>query len=311
MRILMAGVINTLFLAVACIVGASLIGVLMGVLRTSGHYLGVKVALIYIELMRNTPKLLILLAMYLAVINTLPMTRKSWGFLDSVFISNRAVYFPTIEQSSGITFLITLLVLCLVSLPLLGKLSQKIQDKKGIRWPVFLPVTCVAVVAIACSVLSESIRYPVLFPELSGFDFAGGGRISIQFLVLVAALSIYHGGQVAELVRGAIESVPRGQFEAAKASGLDFYQMMRLVVLPQAIRIIIPPLGNQYLNITKNTSIALAVGYSDLVSVMTTTINQTFRPIEMMCVSIAVYLTICLVVSAAVNAYNARVNNDG
>ena len=117
----------------------------------------------------------------------------------------------------------------------------------------------------------------------------------------------YHGGQVAELVRGAIQSVPVGQFEAARASGLSFAQMTRLVILPQAVRAAVPSMGNQYLNITKNTSIALAVGYSDLVSVMTTSINQTFRPIELMTVSMGVYLGICLIVSWLVNIYNARV----
>ena len=309
-RVLLAGVVNTLFLSAACIIGASIIGILMGVLRTSGHYLGVKLALIYIELMRNTPKLLILLAMYLATINALPATRQSWSFFDTFFVSNRAIYFPTVEQSSGSQFIVVIVLLWLLSLPLLSMLSKFVQDKKGVKWPVFFPVTCIAVVAIVCSILSDAINYPVSFPELKGFDFSGGGRLSVQFLVLVCALSIYHGGQVAELVRGAIEGVPRGQFEAAKASGLKFSQMMRLVVLPQATRIIIPPLGNQYLNITKNTSIALAVGYSDLVSVMTTTINQTFRPIEMMCVSMVVYLVICLTVSWAVNSYNARVNKD-
>ena len=189
---------------------------------------------------------------------------------------------------------------------ILGRIARQIQERTGIRYPVIWPVSIFILAMIAVPATTGLIEYPLSWPVLKGFDFAGGGRISVQFLVLVLALSIYHGGQVSELVRGAVQSVPIGQFEAARASGLSFAQMTRLVILPQAVRAAVPSMGNQYLNITKNTSIALAVGYSDLVSVMTTSINQTFRPIELMTVSMGVYLGICLIVSWLVNIYNAR-----
>ncbi|WOI11796.1 amino acid ABC transporter permease [Thalassospira lucentensis] len=305
--VILAGVLNTLTLAFCCIIGATVIGVLMGILRTSGHYLGERVAGFYIEITRNLPKLLILLALYLAMVTALPVVRESWSFFGLVQISNRAVYFPVIEQGIGLYWVIAMLVIWPAALLILGRVAHRIQERTGIRYPVVWPVSIFILAMIAVPATTGLIEYPLSWPVLRGFDFAGGGRISVQFLVLVLALSIYHGGQVAELVRGAIQSVPIGQFEAARASGLSFAQMTRLVILPQAVRAAVPSMGNQYLNITKNTSIALAVGYSDLVSVMTTSINQTFRPIELMTVSMGVYLGICLIVSWLVNIYNARV----
>ncbi|HBS22331.1 MULTISPECIES: ABC transporter permease subunit [Thalassospira] len=304
--VILAGVLNTLTLALCCIIGATVIGVLMGILRTSGHYLGERVAGFYIEITRNLPKLLILLALYLAMVTALPIVRESWSFFGLVQISNRAVYFPVIEQGIGLYWVIAMLAIWPAALFILGRIARQIQERTGIRYPVIWPVSIFILAMIAVPATTGLIEYPLSWPVLKGFDFAGGGRISVQFLVLVLALSIYHGGQVAELVRGAVQSVPIGQFEAARASGLSFAQMTRLVILPQAVRAAVPSMGNQYLNITKNTSIALAVGYSDLVSVMTTSINQTFRPIELMTVSMGVYLGICLIVSWLVNIYNAR-----
>jgi general L-amino acid transport system permease protein len=141
---------------------------------------------------------------------------------------------------------------------------------------------------------------------LKGFDFTGGSRLSVQFVALAFTLSIYHGGQITELVRGGIQSVQKGQIEAAASLGLKPSQVTRFVVLPQALRMIIPPMGNQYLNLIKNTSIALAIGYSDLVSVMSTSINQTFRPIELMSITMMTYLAISLLVTALLNWFNYR-----
>lgn len=310
-RVILAGVLNTLILAVCCCLGATVIGLLVGILRSSGHYLGERVAGLYIEITRNLPKLLILLALYLAMVTALPVVRESWTFLGLIEISNRAIYFPVIEQGLGLYWAMALLGIWPVCVIVLSMIARRVQDRSGVRYPVFWPVSLVILGMIGAPALLGLIAYPLSWPALKGFDFAGGGRISVQFVVLVLALSLYHGGQVAELVRGAIQSVPVGQFEAARASGLSFAQMTRLVILPQAVRAAVPSMGNQYLNITKNTSIGLAVGYSDLVSVMTTSINQTFRPIELMTVSTCVYLGICLIVSWMVNIYNARVQSAG
>lgn len=307
-RVLFAGFLNTVILSIVCILGATVVGVFVGIVRTSSHWLGAHVAGFYIELMRNLPKLLILLALYLAVINTLPAIRENWEIFSNVHISNRSINFPVLQWGSGAIFLLGLLLTWLIGIVVANRVSKRVQDDTGNRFPVLWPSVFIAVLAFIASVLFTSLDYTISWPVFEGFDFNGGGRISIQFLVLWVALSLYHGGQVAELVRGAIEAVPIGQFEAAKSSGLSYMKMMRLVILPQSIRIIIPSMGNQYLNISKNTSIALAVGYSDLVSVMTTSINQTFRPIELMTITMLTYLLINLFVSTLLNRYNNRIN---
>lgn len=310
-RVLVAGLLNTILLAVVCIIGATVLGTVMGVLRTSTHWLGAKAALFYIEFMRNLPKLLILLAIYLAAVSGLPRVQNSINLPGGIHISNRAVYFPVLEWGSGAQFLLAVLAIWFVSFVVLSRVARRIQDTTGRQLPVLWPTVSAAAVILVISMLLLGLNYTVLYPELAGFDYGGGGRVSVQFLVLFVTLSIYHGGQVAELIRGAIEAVPPGQFEAAKSMGFSYFKMMRLIILPQALRIVVPPMGNQYLNITKNTSIALAVGYSDLVSVTTTSINQTFRPIELMTLSMLIYLGICLIVSALINRYNARVTLGG
>jgi len=304
LRALYVGFLNTILLSFACIVGATTLGVAFGVLRASQNWLGSSISFLYIELMRNLPKLLILLTLYILAINSLPHVREAFQFLGVFHLSNRALYFPTlIWQEHTSTVLYSCLAALVVTL-FYRKYVRYIKDKTGRDLPFVWPsLLFISLVFIVSSTLL-GVHYSFNIPILKGFDFAGGGQVSVQFFVLAFTLSVYHGGQVAELVRGGIQSISKGQEEAARAIGLSYLQTMRLVVLPQALRVIIPPIGNQYLNITKNTSIGLAVGYSDLVSVMNTSINQTFRPIELMAVSTLIYLAICLVVSVLINAYN-------
>ena len=163
----------------------------------------------------------------------------------------------------------------------------------------------------ALAALAFDVPLALSRPELRGFDFSGGGRLSLQFVVVAVTLGLYHGAQIGEVVRGGIAAVPKGQIEAAAALGLDRRRAMRLVVLPQVLRIVIPPLGNQYVNLVKNTSIAIAVGYSDLMSVTGTTINQTFRPLEMMLLTMALYLALCLGLTTALNRWNRSLRRHG
>ncbi|MEO9274528.1 ABC transporter permease subunit [Marinomonas sp. 5E14-1] len=301
---LLVGFLNTILLSFVCIVGATLLGVMFGVLRASQNWLGSSISFLYIELMRNLPKLLILLTLYILIINSLPHVREAYPFLGVFHISNRALYFPTLIWQEHTS---TVLYSCLASLVIVliyRRYVRYFKDETGRDLPFLWPsLLFLGFVFVLVSTLL-GVHYSFDIPALKGFNFAGGGQISVQFFVLAFTLSVYHGGQVAELVRGGIQSISKGQEEAARAIGLSYLQTMRLVVLPQALRVIIPPIGNQYLNITKNTSIGLAVGFSDLVSVMNTSINQTFRPIEMMSVTTLIYLAICLVVSVLINAYN-------
>lgn len=306
LRALLAGLLNTVLLSVVCIIGATLLGVMFGVLRASQNWLGSSISFLYIELMRNLPKLLILLTLYILIINSLPHVREAYQFLGVFHISNRALYFPTLMWQESMSFVFLSCLVAIVATLIYRRYVYYYKDQTGEDLPFLWPALLFVSVVFFCASMILGVQYSFELPVLQGFNFSGGGQISVQFFVLAFTLSVYHGGQVAELVRGGIQSISKGQEEAARAIGLSYLQTMRLVVLPQALRIIIPPIGNQYLNITKNTSIGLAVGFSDLVSVMNTSINQTFRPIELMSVATLIYLIICLVVSVLINAYNNR-----
>lgn len=305
-RVLLVGLLNTLQLSIVCIIAATLIGVVMGIIRAGTNWLGSRLALAYVELLRNLPKLLILLAVFIIMVNRLPVVREAWNLFDGIYISNRAFYFPTLIWTDRMSFVLVALFIWLVAAVFWTRHVHRYQDLTGKRLPVGMPMvgSLLAILLLVSGLFN--IPYHFSTPVFKGFDFVGGGRLSVQFVALAITLSIYHGGQITELVRGGIQSVSKSQLEAADALGLRSGQITRLVVLPQALRMIIPPLGNQYLNLIKNTSIALAIGYSDLVSVMSTSINQTFRPIELMSITMMTYLAISLVVTALLNWFNAR-----
>lgn len=302
-RVLLVGLLNTLELAFFCIIGSTTIGVCMGILRAGNNFLGKNLSLVYIECMRNLPKLLILLAIFIALVNKLPHVKQAWSFLDLFFVSNRAIYYSVINWSSATQITLAGWLLWAVLCFFYKKRVNRIQDLTGFRKPFFIPAI-LGFILIPLIPTIFGINYEVSIPMLKGFDYRGGGRFSIQFVTLALTLSIYHGGQIAELVRGGIQSVPKGQIEAAKALNLPESTIMMKITMPQAMRMIVPPLGNQYLNLIKNTSIALAIGYSDLVSVMSTSINQTFRPIELMAVVMTIYLAISLITTALLNWFN-------
>jgi general L-amino acid transport system permease protein len=305
-RVLLVGFLNTLELSILCIIGSTLIGVVMGIIRAGNNWLGSRLAMAYVECFRNLPKLLILLAVFVVMVNRLPVVRQAWSIFDGIYISNRAFYFPSLIWKDGMIFVLAGIFVWLFAAIVWNRYVNRHQDRTGQRLPVGLPVIGFLLGVLVLTSGLFKVPYQFSIPNLQGFDFVGGGRLSVQFVALAITLSIYHGGQITELVRGGIQSVSEGQIEAANSLGLKPSQVIRLVTLPQALRMIIPPMGNQYLNLIKNTSIGLAIGYSDLVSVMSTSINQTFRPIELMSITMMTYLAISLMVTALLNWYNAR-----
>lgn len=292
---LLAGFLNTLKLTVACIVLATLVGFAIGFASLSEHPILRHAALRYVDAMRNLPKLLLLLAVYVVMVRELPGVRDAWGLGELVFISNRGIEVPAILFADGWSAWSTLAAGGVVAV-----LGWWLFVRRGHRYAGALAATLVALVAF---VLAEP---QVSLPALRGFNFSGGWTVSIPFLALLIALGAYHGAQIGELVRAAILAVPEGQRQAGYALGLGPLGVMWLIVLPQALRLMVPPLTNQYINTLKNTSIGLAVGYSDFVSVMSTSVNQTFRPIELMLVTICVYLSVGLAVSGAMAAFESR-----
>ena len=292
---LLAGFLNTLKLTVACIVLATLVGFAIGFASLSEHPILRHAALRYVDAMRNLPKLLILLAVYVVMVRELPGVRDAWGLGELVFISNRGIEVPAILFADGWSAWATFAAGIAAA-----ALGWWLFARRG---HPYAGVLAAAVVVLVTFVLAEP---QVSLPALRGFNFSGGWTVSIPFLALLIALGTYHGAQIGELVRAAILAVPEGQRQAGYALGLGPLGVMWLIVLPQALRLMVPPLTNQYINTLKNTSIGLAVGYSDFVSVMSTSVNQTFRPIELMLVTICVYLSVGLAVSGAMAAFESR-----
>ena len=305
-RAFAAGLLNTLALAAAAIVAATVVGIFVGVAQVSGNPLAEGAMRGYVGLMRNQPKLVILLAIYIALLNGLPNVRGSFNPLPGVYLSNRGLYVPAPEWTAGQPALLLVGTAAGVAAAwLYARHARRQREARGVR----RPVGALAVAAVVAGLALPGLwgAWPAWsVPQRAGFGFDGGTLASIQFVALWLALTVYHGAQIGEVVRGGILSVPKGQWEAAAALGLSAAQGLRLVVLPQVLRTTIPPLTSQYLNLLKNTSIGLAVGYTEFLAVAGTTINQSFRPIEVMTVVMTVYLAIGLMLSGAMNLLNAR-----
>ncbi|WP_171060941.1 ABC transporter permease subunit [Poseidonocella sp. HB161398] len=294
LRVIAVGVLNTLLLAAVSLVAATVVGVFVGLMSVSPSPVARAVARAYVEALRNFPKLLILLVLFVVAVTGLPHVREAVT-LGPVVLSNRSLHLPVPVWDLRLAVLAAALGLGAVAAGLLGRRGA---PRPATALAFLLPP--VAAVLVPGAGPGWSV------PELAGFDYAGGVRVSLQFMVIAATLALYHGAQIGEVMRGGIEAVPAGQIEAARALGLPPSDRTRFVMLPQALRIIVPPMNNQYANLVKNTSVAIAVGYSDLMSVSGTIINQTFRPMEMMLLTMAAYLLICLAMTTWLNRVNDR-----
>lgn len=300
-QVILAGLLNTVFLSAVCLVCSTVIGIGFGLLSVGPSPVGRLLALGYVDLFRNLPKLLVLLVLYATTVHALPHVREAVA-IGPFHLSNRAINFPLPVWDTRMWVPVALL-LAMASFAFFARCRD--GSCAGLPWRLARGLAWLAVPVLpALSVWVLDIPMDFSFPEMHGFDFRGGGRISLQFAIVAATLSIYHGAQIAEVVRGGLEAVPKGQTEAAEALGLKGWQVARLVILPQVFRMIVPPINNQYVNLIKNTSIAIAIGYSDLMSVSGTIINQSFKPLEMMLITMAIYLAICLCVTSSLNRYH-------
>jgi general L-amino acid transport system permease protein len=291
--------------AVIGIVLATLLGTLIGIARLSSNWLVAKLASIYVEVMRNIPLLLQLFFWYALISETLPGPRQALSPMAGVFLSNRGFKIPTV-QGDGLTWLAAGFFFAVVVVLVLANWSGRRQAQTGQIFPVF---KAAALLLMACPLVAWWLSGSALaldMPVLKGFNFQGGLTLSPEFAALLIGLVIYTAAFVAEVVRSGIESVGKGQWEAAGAIGLRRGLILRLIVLPQALRVIIPPMTSQYLNITKNSSLAVAIGYPDIVSVVNTTLNQTGQAIEGIMIIMGAYLTVSLTISVIMNWYNAR-----
>ena len=306
-RVLLVGILNTLLVSVIGIVLSTILGFLVALGRLSPNVLLSRVSGAYVELIRNLPLLFQILFWYLAVLSALPGPRQSISLFSTFFLNNRGFIVPRPIEEPGLTpFLIALGAAIVVSLGLRYYARRELFGRgHAMRiWPYVLGLL-VGLPLVAMLVFGVPVAFEV--PVLKGFNFAGGSRIIPELVALTVALTMYTASFIAEVVRGGILSVHKGQMEAGLSLGLSRGTVLRLIVVPQALRVILPPLTNQYLNLTKNSSLAVAIGYPDLVSVFAgTTMSQTGQAIEIIAITMGVYLAISLITSAMMSFYSWR-----
>ena len=343
-RVFLVGLLNTLLVSGLGIVLATMIGFVIGIARLSPNWLVARLAGGYVELIRNLPLLFQILFWYLAVLLALPGPRQSlalglqpllmsaadafqwlerfgapgviaqwwresahWVGPPAVYLNSRGLIVPRLVPDDGAWVAGAAFLLAIVGVIVLRIWARRRLDATGRPFAVFWASVALIVGLPLLAFLATGMPASVQQPQLRGFNFVGGIQILPEFTALLIALTTYTAAFIAEVVRAGILAVPRGQTEAAMALGLRRGPMLRLIVVPQALRVIVPPLTNQYLNLTKNSSLAVAIGYPDLVAVFAgTTLNQTHRAIEIVAITMAVYLVISLATSLAMNIYNAR-----
>jgi general L-amino acid transport system permease protein len=306
-RVFLVGLLNTLLVSIIGIFFATVIGFLVALGRLSPNWLLARISGGYVELIRNLPPLFQILFWYLAVLSALPNPRQSISLFGSVFLSNRGLVVPKPIAHGGLEpFALAILVAIVASL-LLQRYARRQLFESGRLvkiWPYVVGLL-IGLPLLTALLFGAPVTFEL--PELKGFNFSGGSRIIPEFVALTVALSTYTAAFIAEIVRAGIQSVHRGQMEAGSSLGLQRGSVLRLIVVPQAMRVILPPLTNQYLNLTKNSSLAVAIGYPDLFSVFAgTTLSQTGQAIEIIAITMGVYLLISLVTSAIMSFYGWR-----
>jgi general L-amino acid transport system permease protein len=305
---LLVGILNTLFVSIVGILLATVLGVVVGVARLSPNWLLARIAAGYVEVVRNTPLLLQLFVIYFVVLVQLPPVQESITLPGSIFLNQRGLFVPAPLRSP--TFMTWLAVVAaVVVLAVAGRIiGSRLSRQRGRDYHLgLIGLAALPVAAVVAWILLPEAPVQFEVPVAGRFNLTGGLALSTAFTAILVGLVIYTAAFIAEVVRGGIQAVRRGQVEAARALGLSEGDTLRLVVFPQALRIIVPPLTSQYLNLTKNSSLAIAVGYPDLFKVGTTMANQTGQPVSVIALVMGTYLVISLATSALMNLYNRRV----
>lgn len=308
-RVFFVGLLNTVLVAVIGIFLATIIGFIVGIARLSRNFLVRRASEVYVEVLRNVPLLLQLLFWYQAVLATLPGPRNSASFFnESVFLNNRGLSIPKWFPEPGAGIFYASIVIGIVAAFVLARWAKRRQMATGQAFPTIRAVLAIVIGLPLVFLFVTGTPFTPQYPEMAGFNFQGGTAIRPEFLALLLGLSLYTAAFIAEIVRAGILAVSKGQTEAAYSLGIRPNITMRLVVIPQAMRVIIPPLTSQFLNLTKNSSLAIAVGYPDLFSVFAaTTGNQTGQAVEVIAMTMLVYITLSLLTSAFMNWFNSRV----
>ena len=305
-RAFAVGILNTLMVSIIGVILTTLLGTFVGIASLSGNWLLSRICYAYVEIMRDIPLLLHLLFWY-ALLLTLPTVREAMELIPGVFLSNSGLKVPLLVWETAHSWAALAFAAGCIATVIARRRATRIQNATGVR-PSVWPVTLIALVVVPGLIwLALGAPFTLEMPIKGRFRFTGGGAITPEFMALMIGLVLYHSAFAAEIVRSGIQSVPSGQWEAGGALGLKRGTLLRQVVLPQALRVIIPPMTSTYLGVAKNSSLAVAIGYPDLVSIMNTTLNQTGQAIEGIAMIMGVYLTISLAISLFMNWYNAHI----
>ncbi|HIJ38075.1 MAG TPA: ABC transporter permease subunit [Rhodospirillaceae bacterium] len=310
-RAFLVGLLNTIAVALLGIALATPLGVVVGVARLSANRLVSGCAGFYVELVRSLPLLLQLFFWYQLITESLPGPRQAIDLFHLLFISNRGLKLPAPLGTADLTGMLLIVTLAVIASVLLAVWARRRREETGRPFPTFFAVTLLILGLPLLGYGVCGLRLSFEIPVLQGFNFSGGATVTPEFAALLMGLVIYTAAFIAEIVRAGIVAVPPGQIEAALSLGLSRFLTLRLVLLPQSLRVIVPPLTSQYLNLTKNSTLAVAIGYPDLVSVANTAINQTGQAVEGVVIIMLVYLLVSLALSAAMNRYNQHITLPG
>ncbi len=303
---LIVGLLNTVKVSVLGIVLCTIIGTVFGVARLSSNWIVRKLATVYVETFRNIPVLLQLFFWYALIPSAFPHPRDALEPLPGVLFTSRGMYMPVPVADNAYTLMGIAAIIACVAIYFVKKWAKKRQDATGQPFPMFFAGVGIFVGLVFLAYLAGGAPTELSMPELKGFNIRGGYNISPEFLAVLIGLTVYTSTYVAEVVRSGIQAVPSGQWEAADSLGIKRSVALRKVILPQSMRVAIPPLTNQFLNLTKNSSLAVAVGYPDLVSVSNTTMNQTGQAIEAISIFMSIYLGLSLLTSLFMNWFNKK-----
>ena len=309
LRAAVVGLLNTLLVAVSGVIIASIMGFTMGILRLSNNWLVSRLVYVFLEFTRNVPVLLHIFFVYGIFLYVLPVPKKALSISDTVFLTNRGFYWPSPVFEDGFGYVWFALLTAIVVVIAFVIWARKHQDKTGIKYPSFTISTAIIIGLPLLTFFISGSPMSWEIPVIKGFNFKGGTSIKPEYIALTFALAYYTSCFIAEIVRSGILAVSGGQSEASHALGLSHGNTLRLVVIPQALRVIIPPLASQYLNLTKNSSLAIAIGYMDIVATIGgISLMQTGREMESMIFVLLTYLIISLIISAFMNWFNKRMS---
>ncbi len=307
-RAMLVGILNTALVAFCGVILATVLGFVLGVIRLSNNWLASRIVYVFIEFTRNVPVLLHILLIHGIMVHFLPLPKQAISVGDALFLSNRGVYAPRPEFLDGFGFTVAAFGIAVIAAVIFRRWAKKVQEDTGKIYPVFLICTGVIIgLPLIVFLISGS---PLVWelPKMGRFNLQGGVMMLPEFLALWLALSFYTSAFIAEIVRSGIMAINKGQWEAAGALGIRRNRVLQLVIIPQALRVIIPPLASQYLNLTKNSSLAIAIGYMDIVATIGgITLMQTGKEMETMIIVLLIYLSFSLVISAFMNWYNKRI----